>query len=136
MLESAHVIFARSSSQNYYAIGHTINPKYFNGPTNNFTTEETSEYHLNNIGKFPKHKKFMEKFLSTQSSLHQSIEDSLKLREHIRLDLAKYNPEPNKNNTKKDIKDIIDQLNKLNDLYKAGILTKDEFEKAKKNILE
>ena len=78
----------------------------------------------------------MEKFLSTQSSLHQSIEDSLKLNGNIRLDLAKYSPEPNKNNTKKDNKDIIDQLNKLNDLYKAGILTKDEFEKAKKNILE
>ena len=31
--------------------------------------------------------------------------------------------------------DIIDQLNKLNDLYKSGALTKEEFEKAKKKIL-
>ena len=30
---------------------------------------------------------------------------------------------------------IVDNLNKLNDLYKSGALTKDEFEKAKKKIL-
>ena len=30
---------------------------------------------------------------------------------------------------------IVDNLNKLNDLYKSGVLTKDEFEKAKKKIL-
>jgi uncharacterized protein YqgQ len=29
----------------------------------------------------------------------------------------------------------IDQIKKLNDLYKSGILTKEEFEKAKKKIL-
>ena len=32
-------------------------------------------------------------------------------------------------------KDFIDQLNKLNDLYKSGVLTEEEFEKAKKRIL-
>jgi len=34
--------------------------------------------------------------------------------------------------SKKDSEDIIDQLKKLNDLYKDGVLTKEEFEKAKK----
>jgi len=106
MLTSNHIIFARSSSQNFYGISHGINPKYFNGPKNKFITEETSEYHPNNINKYPLHLKFMEKFLSTQSSLHQSIEDSLKLKGHIRLDLAKYSPKSNKNNTKKDNKNF------------------------------
>ena len=32
--------------------------------------------------------------------------------------------------------DSISQLRKLNELYKAGILTKEEFEKAKKKILD
>ena len=40
---------------------------------------------------------------------------------------------PNNFNIKK-IENIVDQL-KLNDLYKAGVLTKEEFEKAKKKIL-
>ena len=30
---------------------------------------------------------------------------------------------------------IVENLNKLNELYKSGVLTKDEFEKAKKKIL-
>ena len=30
---------------------------------------------------------------------------------------------------------IIDQLESLNELYKSGVLTKEEFEKAKKKIL-
>ena len=135
MLTSNHIIFARSSSQNLYTIAHGINPKYFNGPKNKYTTEDTSEYHPNNINKYPLHFKFMEKFLSTQSYLHKKIEDILKLKENIRLDLAKYNPEPNKDIIKKDNEDIIDQLKKINDLYKDGVLTKEEFEKAKKNIL-
>ena len=32
-------------------------------------------------------------------------------------------------------KDLVDDINKLNNLYSKGILTKDEFEKAKKKIL-
>ena len=31
--------------------------------------------------------------------------------------------------------DFINQLKQLNDLYKSGVLTKEEFEKAKKKIL-
>ena len=31
--------------------------------------------------------------------------------------------------------DFIKQLEQLNDLYKSGVLTKEEFEKAKKKIL-
>ena len=31
--------------------------------------------------------------------------------------------------------DTIDKLNKLNDLYKSGVLTEEEFKKAKKKIL-
>ncbi len=39
----------------------------------------------------------------------------------------------NKNNSGN--KNIVDQLNSLNELYKSGVLTKEEFEKAKKKIL-
>jgi hypothetical protein len=39
------------------------------------------------------------------------------------------------NNPKLEDNNIVNQLQKLNDLYKAGVLTKEEFEKAKKKIL-
>ena len=50
-----------------------------------------------------------------------------------KLDLCKYIT--HKNNAKKDNNSFIDQIKKLNDLYKSGILSKEEFEKAKKRIL-
>ena len=31
--------------------------------------------------------------------------------------------------------DIVDKLNKLNDLFKAGVISKEEFTKAKKKLL-
>ena len=40
-----------------------------------------------------------------------------------------------KNVSKSNDEDIVEKLQKLNDLYKSGVLTKEEFEKAKKNIL-
>ena len=40
-----------------------------------------------------------------------------------------------KNVSKSNDEDIVEKLKKLNDLYKSGVLTKEEFEKAKKKIL-
>jgi hypothetical protein len=42
---------------------------------------------------------------------------------------------PIKNVSKSNDEDIVEKLQKLNDLYKSGALTKEEFEKAKKKIL-
>jgi len=39
------------------------------------------------------------------------------------------------NKSKQKDNNIVDQLNSLNELYKSGVLTKEEFEKAKKKIL-
>ena len=52
------------------------------------------------------------------------------------------NPKPEKKTsnqkteTKKMSNDTVEQLKKLNDLYKAGVLTKSEFTKAKKKLLD
>ena len=45
---------------------------------------------------------------------------------------AKIKPKDNKNKLSSE---VITQIKQLNDLYKAGVLTKEEFEKAKKKIL-
>tara|TARA_B100000927_G_scaffold49039_1_gene35852 strand:+ start:377 stop:637 length:261 start_codon:yes stop_codon:yes gene_type:complete len=45
--------------------------------------------------------------------------------------------EENENNNFSDSKEhLSDELNKLNDLLKSGVLTQEEFEKAKKKILD
>ena len=132
-LRSAHIIFDRSISQKYYALSHIINPEFFKGPKNKFMTENDSEYHPLNISKYPAHKKFMNKFLSKSSLFHQDIENKLGVKNQKKLEISNYITEVPKN----EINDnTISQLKKLNELFKAGVLNKEEFEKAKKKILD
>ena len=132
-LNSAHIIFDRSISQKYYSLSHFINPEFFKGPKNKFMNENESEYHPLNISKYPEHKKFMNKFLSKSSLFHQDIENKLGIKNQKKLKISNYITEVPTN----DINDnTISQLKKLNELYKAGILNKEEFEKAKKKIID
>ena len=114
-------------------MGILVNPEFFNGPKNKFITENDSEYHPLNISKYPEHIKFMNKFLSKSSLFHQGIENKLGVKNQKKLEISNYITEV----LKKDINDnTISQLKKLNELFKAGVLNKEEFEKAKKKILD
>ena len=46
-----------------------------------------------------------------------------------------YSDSTSANTSSESPSNIVDNLNKLNDLYKSGVLTKEEFEKAKKKLL-
>ena len=75
----------------------------------------------------------MNKFLSKSSLFHQDIETKLGVKNQKKLEISNYITEVLKN----DINDnTISQLKKLNELFKAGVLNKEEFEKAKKKILD
>ena len=56
------------------------------------------------------------------------------MKKHQRLKLDDVLPIASNNKTKPN--DLTDQLKKLNDLYNSGVLTKDEFERAKAKILK
>ena len=132
-LFSSHIFFSRLVTQRYYGISHSINPKFFDGPKVKFFTEDSSEYHSLNISKFVEHKKFMDEFVSNQSYFHKMLEDKIRIKQRQKLDLSKNIIGSNTNLSNNN--DTIDKLNKLNDLYKSGVLTEEEFKKAKKKIL-
>ena len=147
MLRSEHIIFARTSSPKLYSVAYGMNPKFFNGPKNNFTTEDTSEYHPINVEKYKKHKKFMNDFIKTVSLTHLELEKRVKLKNYQKLDLAKYSPEKkimnnpkksnkiNKNNDNKLSNEDIKNLKDLKKLLDEGILSQEEFDTQKKKIL-
>ena len=111
-----------------------MNPKILGAPKNNFISEESSEYHKNNISNYPEHHKVMKKFLSISAQRHIEFENLINVIERHKLDLGELSPISIK--LGKELSDnFLDQIKKLNDLYKSGVLTKDEFEKAKKKIL-
>jgi len=132
MLNSSHQYFSRLVRGEYIEITYTIDPKILNAPETKHFTEESSEYHKYNIEKFPKHKKIMEKWISIASKRHKIFEKNHKIRKYHALKLEKYiNPDLDY----EDQSDVVDSLKKLNDLYKSGVLTKEEFEEAKKKLL-
>ena len=74
----------------------------------------------------------MEKWISIASKRHKIFEKNHKIRKYHALKLEKYiNPDSDY----EDQSDVVDSLKKLNDLYKSDVLTKEEFEKAKKQLL-
>ena len=133
-LTSFHSYFSRLNSGEWYVIQYLANPKIFNSPQLNYLTEETSEFHKSNIHRFPEHKKTMEKWASTSSARHQNLEKLFKAKDRHLLNLDKLIQKNFENNNFQDI-DLVNQIKKLEELFKSGALTEDEFKKAKEKIL-
>ena len=133
-LDSFHAYFSRLASGKWYLLQYGIDPKILNAPKNRFVNEESSEYHKNNILNHPEHKLVMEKWVSISAQRHIEFENIIKVIKRHKLDLKDLSPLISKSSNNVS-NDIVDQINKLNDLYKNGTLTKEEFEKAKSKIL-
>ena len=112
-------------------MGLDINPESYGAPETLFETEESSEYHRSNINNYPLKKKFFEEWTKKMSIEHSVLEDQLEATKDFKLDFSDLNASiPIENST-----DLINDLNKLIELYKSGVLNAEEFEKAKKKIL-
>ena len=133
-LNSFHAYFSRLAAGKWYLLSYGIDPKLLDAPKNKFISEESSEYHKNNISNYPEHQKIMQKWVSISAKRHIDFENIIKMIERHKLDLSALSPSISISSKNLSI-DISDQINKLNDLYKSGVLTKDEFEKAKKKVL-
>ncbi len=132
-LQSYHTYFSRMVDGKWYEIRRLIHPKLLNAPKSNFFTEETSEYHKHNISQFPEHEEIMKKWISISSRFHKNFEIMAKTRSNHKLVLDEYFIEMESEVKSND--PVVEQLKQLNELYKSGALTKEEFEKAKKKIL-
>ena len=134
-LWSRHSYFSRLAAGKWFLLSHSIDPKILNAPANKFIARETSEYHKYNISNHPEHKKIMEKWISVSAQRHIEFENSFRaIKKRHRLNLNNLSPAKKKLNKNSSNK-FIDQIQKLNELYKSGALTKEEFTKAKKKLL-
>jgi len=132
MLRSEHYYYSRGK---LFWVFRMINPEINGASKTKFNTEETSEYYPTNISKYPVRKKYMDDWVKLATKRHQIFEEQLKIKSHHRLDLSEYGTiEPIKE-TKTTSTNITKDLEKLNELYKSGALTKEEFEQAKKRLL-
>jgi hypothetical protein len=128
---SQHLFFSPKIRDKGIEIIHQINPEFFGALKTIHGSEIKSEYHRDNIDNFPNKKKFMINWTNKKAEFHKGFEDQMKAKNHQRLNLSKFlTAKINISNNK----DFIKKLKDLNDLYKTGALTKEEFQKAK-NIL-
>ena len=108
------------------------NPEFFNVGETLIGDENNSEYHKANLTKYPKKKKLIDEIIQQSFVYHRNFEDKLKVKDFQRLDLG-INENKKKENKNKS---IVSELQKLNDLFKSGVITKEEFEAAKKKLLK
>ena len=146
MLDALGVYFAPSVTDAMLGWDYSIDPEVFGASKNKFTTEDTSEYHPANINQYPDKKKFMDDWIKLTAKRHKAFELMIGAKERHKLDFSSLGDEPIKaiKSTSKKTKEtkttissssITDQLGTLNNLYKEGAITKEEFEKAKKKVL-
>ena len=135
--DSFHSYFSRLMRGEWYVIQYMANPKMFNSPKLNYFTEDSSEFHKANIARYPEHKITMDKWISLSAKRHRHIEKLLNAKEHHLLNLDKYilNNDIEDVKNEDDKNNMIESLEKLNELYKSGAITEEEFKKAKDKIL-
>ena len=135
LLNASHEYFAPVVRDRGPAVYYSINPELYGGPKEKFFTEETSEYHRLNIDKYPKSKKFIDEFTSLSAKRHKEFEIQWKAKEAHKLDLSEVIIPQNDTTLIDADKDIVKQIKDLKELYDSGALTKEEFDKAKKKLL-
>ena len=132
---SSHSYFSRLTGGKWFVIDHYFDPEILGAPKSDFINEDRSEYHKYNISNYPEHKKVMEKIVSLGAERHKQFELEVRAKEHHKLELSLLITKSSENIIVDQNQDIITQINKLKNLLKSGVLTEEEFKKAKEKIL-
>ena len=135
LLSTIHEYFAPVVKDSGPGVYFLINPEAYGGPKNKYFTEETTEYHRNNIDKYPEFKKFIDEWTSLSAKRHQEFEIQWKTRNYHKLNLSDVIIQDKDMTLISSNNEITKQIKDLKELYDSGVLNKEEFEKAKKLLL-
>ena len=128
VLCSTHSYFARTQGNRWFVIDYCDHPKFYGAKKKYNPDRYNSEFHPENIDKYPEVKKIMNKFVKKTIERQRTIEKAYKMPKRHVLKFS--------NITSVNSNNLADDLKKLSDLYNKGALTKEEYEKAKKNLLK
>ena len=127
-----------------YEWSYYYNPELDGVPKPKSLEWDTNEFHMQRVMNYPKHEAFLKKFISISAELRDRFNQLNKVKGKTSLDASTYitqasintgSGSENKNVTTGSSKNITQQIKELNELYESGVLTKEEFEKAKKKLL-
>ena len=131
--------FSMTVRDEWYVMLYAESPEKFAGYKPKFTSRDTTEFHPDKIENFSKSKKIMDQWIEKSAQFHTEFEIFQKAKKSQKLDLSPYVASKTKIKKKKgnsiNNKNLSEELIKLNELYKSGVLTESEFKKAKNRIL-
>ena len=120
------------------------NPELDGVPKPKHLEWETNEFHKQRVMNYPKHEEFLKKFISVSAgfvdsfnithNIKSSSELSLNARDYLSNASINYASDVSANNVSN--KSISEELKNLKELLDTGVITKEEFEKAKKDIFD
>ena len=134
MITSGHFFYDKRVGMHVVLEGHSINPEFYGAKKTKFHLEEQSEYHKFNIDKHPEAKNYMESFIKQAILNHKQFENYANSKDDFKLDLSEFDVYTQKKINVKSSK-LVNQLNDLKKLFDEGVLTQEEFTKAKKKLL-
>ena len=132
LISSQHAYMSPSYGGRTQLVYLDRNPEFLNVGKTLIGDEINSEYHKANLTKHPKKKKLVDEIIQQSLVYHRNFEDKLKVKDYQRLDLGFVENKKKENKNKS----IVSELEKLNNLFKSGVITKQEFEAAKKKLLK
>ena len=125
-------IYIPRISDRYLSFSYYESPQNFADFNPKFSTEQQSEFHPQNINQNNEAKIVMNKWINYVTQYHGIVEKSLKIKGKYKINFDRQ--VINKSSSKKN-NELVEMLEKLNDLYRSNVLTKDEFTKAKEKLL-
>ena len=124
-----------------YEAEYYYNPELDGVPKPKNLSWETNEFHVQRIMDYPKHEAFLKKYMSVSASLVDRFNNLNKVRGALRLDASTYIAQASMNTgsgqatNEVNTGNIVEQIKGLKELMDAGAISKEEFEKAKKKLL-
>ena len=128
LLWSWHSYFARTQAGKWTTVSFVEDPSHYGAKKKYISDRYNSEFHPDRINKFPEVKKIMDRFVKKSIERQRTLEKAYEMPKRHVLKLS--------NITSVNSNNLADDLKKLSDLYNKGALTKEEYEKAKKNLLK
>ena len=85
MISSLHLFFSPNIRDRGIEISHRVNPELFGQSKSLYGVEIKSEYHRENIIKYPKKLEFMKNWTKDKAKFHQNFEKIMNSKKHQRL---------------------------------------------------
>ena len=126
-------IYIPRIADRYLSLNYFESPKNFDNYDPIFSSEAQSEFHPQNINNHKQAKRVMNKWIEYIVNYHGKVENGLKIKGKYKV---KFDEEiSNKTKKGENNSELVEMLEKLNELYKSNVLTKEEFIKAKEKLI-